>query len=1450
VTHPLAGFHPHVRAWFEAAFVAPTDVQRKSWPLIGAGHHALITAPTGSGKTLTAFLWALDALVSGRYSPGATRVLYVSPLKALNNDVQRNLVQPLEALRARFTAANDPLPPIRVQVRSGDTSSSERQRMLRTPPEILITTPESLFLLLTTARGRQALASIETVILDEIHAVADNRRGTVLMTCLERLVQIAGNVQRIALSATVNPLDEIAAFVAGRNERGEPRPIDIVVGSDPKKIEFSVHFPEHVRAAQDSGQKIWSALTESFRGIIAANKSTLFFTNSRRLAERITLTINDAEGEPLAYAHHGSLSREIRTEVEARLKSGAMRAIVATNSLEMGIDIGSIDEVVMIQSPPSITAALQRIGRAGHRVGDTSKGTLFPTHAHDFLEAAALAECIEARALEPLVTLDNALDVLAQIIVSMTASETWHLDTLYDVLRRSYPYRSLPREQFDLVVEMLAGRYAGSRVRDLKARVVFDRIDQTLRAAKGAVYALYNSGGTIPDRGYYHLRHNDTGALVGDLDEEFVWEAQVGQIFSLGSQSWQIKHITHNDVLAVPAAKTASGAPPFWLAESYNRSFFYSRRIGEFLERAEQRFERDETAAFSTDLTQRHGFDAAAAEELVAYLDRQRAHTGAPLPHRRHVLVEYVRSGPDGYRGPDDEHQIVLHTGWGGRVNRPYSLALAVAWERAYGEIPELHVDNNTVVIQTKSVTDPARVIDLVRAEEVDELLRGALEHSGFFGARFRECAGRALLVTRQRFNQRMPLWMSRQHAKKLLTTVKQYTDFPVLLETYRTCLVDEFDMPALRTVLAELADHEIAVTEVATGTPSPFASNVAWGQITRYMYADDSPESANSSALSDDLIRSAVFDADMRPRLNETVVTSFVAKRQRTAAGYAPADAVDLGEWLKERVLIPEPEWNELAARVGSSGDVPVHWLARAERRWAVHAELARVVTERLLQESAAELADVADPREPTQLVAEFLMFYGPLERAVIGERLPLRAADLDLVLAELVDEGVLVAGHLLVANDTIHYCDADNLEILLRMQRAARRNPLAPRSLSEMPDFLAQWQRFGSAATAAALGDTLDRLRGFAADVEVWLNDLVEARHTNVDPRLLDEVLGVDDFVWLGRGHEVITVMPAEDLALLDATAVVQPLLAEAFKDRNARYGFFQLADAAGQPLATFSDALWESVWTGGASADSFAALRAGNTRHYRLDSLPPAPQPAARHRSGVRRRTQGANPGWPGNWFLLPARADSDADPLSALETAKDRARVLLDRYGVVCRELANREGGVFRWTALFRALRIMELSGEIVAGLFFNSLSGPQFAVPAAVRQLERGGTTRSFWVNATDPIAPSGLGVDWPTLSLPQRRAGNYLAFHRGALVLVVENYGRRLGFANDLDDNAFASATTLLTHLLAKRRKVTIDTINGAHAPDSPLIMRLADVFDVAHDHRGVDLLFPATRIG
>ena len=740
----LALFHPAIQAWFRERFAAPTDVQARTWPRIAQGAHVLATAPTGSGKTLAAFLWSLDRFASGEYRPGRTRVLYVSPLKALNNDIHHNLLGPLGQLRE-----TQGFPEIRVRTRSGDSSQSDRQRMLRHPPEILITTPESLALLLTTARGRQSLATVQTLILDEVHAVVANRRGVQLMTSVERLAWLAGEFQRIALSATVKPLPGVAAYIGGFRPTGAARPVEVVSGHEDKAIRLRVRFPEDARNAAANGKKIWDPLADSFRRVIEHNRSILFFTNSRRLAEKIALKINEDQPATLAYAHHGALARDIRTEVERRLRSGELRAIVATSSLELGIDIGELDEVVLVQSPPSVAAALQRIGRAGHRVGQVSKARLYPTHAQDFLEAAVLADAVAERDIEPLTPLTNSLDVLCQTIVSMCATETWGVDELFSVIRASSPYHGLPREQFDLVLDMLAGRYAGTRVRELKPRIAYDRIDGTVRANKSALFALYNSGGTIPDRGYYQLRHTDSNALIGELDEEFVWEATIGQTFNLGTQNWQILRITHNEVLVRPG-RPGSTSLPFWRAESFNRSFHFSSRIGEYLERAERAFARGTEDELQAALTTAAGFEPLAAAELIGYLRRQREFTNTPLPHRHHLLLELIRAGPGGYRGPDAPRQLLIHTFWGGTVNRPWGLALEAAWRDRFDSVPDVHADNNAVVVQLQQGLHPEDLLDMVTPDNLNALLRQSLEGSGYFGARFRECAGRALLLTRQ----------------------------------------------------------------------------------------------------------------------------------------------------------------------------------------------------------------------------------------------------------------------------------------------------------------------------------------------------------------------------------------------------------------------------------------------------------------------------------------------------------------------------------------------------------------------------------------------------------------------------------------------------------------------------------------------------------------------------
>ena len=1412
MTSALDRFHPEIRDWFVDRFRTPTDVQEQSWPRIAAGEHLLITAPTGSGKTLTAFLWAIDAFATGQSEPEATRVLYISPLKALNNDIRANLVDPIREIRERFAEAGAEFPNIRVQTRSGDTDPGDRQRMLRRPPELLITTPESLTLLLTTVRGRQALSTVETVITDEIHSVVENRRGVQLTTGLERLVEVAGEFQRVALSATVRPLEAVADYVGGRDAAGVRRPVGIVESKAPKAIDFRVRFPEAARVAADNGEKIWEPLSDSFKDVIDANRSTLFFTNSRRMAEKITLKLNDDTVSPLAYAHHGSLSREIRTEVETRLKDGELKAIVATNSLEMGIDIGDLDEVVLIQSPPSIASALQRVGRAGHRVGDTSRGTLFPTFAQDFLEAAVIARAVRDRDIEPLRPLANPLDVLAQTLVSCAANEEWETDKLYDVLTRAAPYAQLPREQFDLVIEMLAGRYAGTRVRDLKPRLAYDRVRDTVKARQGAAFALYTSGGTIPDRGYYTLRHAENGASIGELDEEFVWESSVGQTFTLGTQNWLIQRITHNDVLVKPARPKAT-APPFWRAEGFNRSAYFSQRIAQFLREANDMLARRDEASLETALSEL-GFEGIAAEELIGFLERQREATGTDLPHADHLLLEHVMSGPGGYTGPDRERQIILHTIWGGRVNRPIALALEAAWQERFPYRAEVFADNDAIVVQVKDEVDPAVLLSLVTPANFEPLLRRSLEGSGFFGARFRECAGRSLLLTKRRFNQRMPLWMTRQQAKKLMTATKGFADFPVMLETWRTCLKDEFDLVAAYEALERLAAGEQNWSMATVPVPSPFAAGIAFGQVSRYMYADDAPEGDGRSALSDDLIRQAVFDQALRPAIRPEVIRDFESRAQRTRLGYVPDDEDELVEWVKERVAIVESEWFEGIEIPSGVRRVDVYG-----RSFIVHPEI-----------------DLGE--DPVRQAGEMLQFYGPRTPVELRALLPFE--DVEAILRELTDGEVLVHGALVDGSEAEYLCDADNLETLIRFQRAASRPGIEPHPIADLAPFLAEWQGFAGDKDEERLLDLSDRLRGYAAPVDFWLDEAFASRLPGATPSSLDAAATNSGLAWRGAGTEVVRIGFNGDFELLDAQpASAQERAVAAFKDPHARYTFLQLFDESGLDAEAFNAEFWDAVWAGRIAADGFAVLDAARSRDYALHGM--RARPGSTSREPVRRsrsRARGVSMGWPGTWYRCESPAPV-ADGIEKLEQSKERCRLLLDRYGILTREHANREGGPFRWSAVFPALRLMELSGEVVAGLFFEEMSGPQFALPEAARRLERlRRSAGTFWISAHDPVAPCGLGLALP--DLPHRRAGNHLGYFEGALILVSENFARRLTIRLDPDHPGLDSLLPNLAILCRRRKRLTPESINGEPARVSPYLTALSRHLAVVKDHKGV----------
>lgn len=1414
-----AHFHSSVQHWFEDNFDGPTAVQAAAWPVIARGEHALVTAPTGSGKTLTAFSWSLSQFAAGHYPTGRTKVLYISPLKALNNDIQKNLLVPLNALHQDYQC-----PAVRVAIRSGDTTQSDRQRMLRNPPDILITTPESLSLLLTTAKGRAALSQVETLILDEIHSVVDNRRGVLLMANVERLAAIAGEFQRIALSATVAPLSQVADYVAGKDASGQLRPITIVNPASEKQIEFRVRFPPAAKHAAEEGKKIWDPLSDDFRDIIDGNTSTLFFTNSRRLAEKITLKINTDEIAPLAYAHHGSLARDIRTEVERRLKAGELKAIVATNSLEMGIDVGHLDEVVMVQSPPSIAATLQRIGRSGHGVGETSVGTLYPTHAQDFLAAAVLAEAVRARELEPLKPMRGPLDVLAQIIISICATDPWPVDEVFRLVTRASPYHQLVREHFDLVVDMLSGRYSGSRIRELKPRLTHDRIHGTIQATRGAVLAMYNSGGTIPDRGYFKMRHADTGGVLGELDEEFVWEATLGDTFTLGTQHWQIQRITHNDVIVRPARAGAS-APPFWRSEFFNRSFHFADRIGQYLAVKDEQLARNAQAEIIDELTQRDGFAETAASELVDFLQAQREHTNAPLPHRHHLLLELVRAGPAGYQGPDDPRQLVLHTYWGGQLNQPYALALRAAWQRRYQQKLDIHADNNAIVLQCRGEIDPHQLLSLVSAAELLPLLRASLEQSGFFGARFRECAGRSLLLTKQRFNQRLPLWMSRMQAKKLMAQVKKLPDFPVMLETWRTCLDDEFDLPNLIAVLTELEQGVISWSYVTTSTPSPFAQDLTFNQISRYMYADDQPEDDELSVLGTDTIAEATHNQALRPTIEPEIVAEFTRKRQRLLPGYQPEDEDDWHEWLKERILIPAAELADVTVEARYA-----RWVQDGQRRWLTHAELLTGLHQSgLLKGPApADAPPVDEARDALKLSREILSFYGPMTTPQIEQLLPVAMTGL------LAVDETFIHGPLLRDDSELYWCDADNFEILLRMQRAQRRLEFEPLDCTALPPFWAMLHRLHREASGSNAIYALESLRGYSAPVKSWLVDFLRARLVGVRLDTIEDTFQQQGMHWLGSQKEQITLAYPEDIELLKQTA--EPRIRPWFNDPGASYRFAQVMEASGlNDAAALNDTWWQAVWQGELASDSLLPLQQAAERKFAITALA--------QQTTSRRRLSRSPRGWPGHWYLHPEAAP--LDPLTELENHKERVRLLLDRYGFVCRELVNREAfntpsGPWRWRDAFRALRIMELSGEVISGQYFKELATPQFIAPHALSQLmTQKSEQQNFWISALDPVAPCGLGLPWP--DLVQRRAGNYLSFVDGALALTVSNGGRALQYHIDWNDSRMDEANSVLSHLVETTgRRVVIQTINAAPAQQSPYLDGLKRLFTLVGDHKDI----------
>ncbi|MDQ6915153.1 MAG: DEAD/DEAH box helicase, partial [Actinomycetota bacterium] len=1112
---PLTRFTPRVRDWFEAAFEAPTLAQELAWPAIASGEHVLISAPTGSGKTLAAFLWGLDRLaanprVGGTDRERRTRLLYVSPLKALSYDIERNLRAPLRGLGTDVS----------VGIRTGDTPQRERAAMRRRPPDVLITTPESLYLILTS-QAREMLEGVEWVIVDEIHAVAQSKRGAHLALTLERLVEVASrDPQRIGLSATQRPLEEVGRFLVGPH-----RKCTLVDAGTRKELDLEIRVPVESMVEPDSGppaaeldplgggeatrRSIWPAIYPEVLELVRAHRSTIVFVNNRRGAERLAIRLNELAEEEIARAHHGSLAREERLVVEEMLKSGELPCLVATSSLELGIDMGAVDLVLQIESPKSVARGLQRIGRAGHSVGDVSKGRIFPKFRADLLECAVVVRRMRAGEIEATVVPRNPLDVLAQQIVAIAASaepEPVGVEELHALVTRTHSFSDLPKTQLENVLDMLDGRYPSSEFAELRPRIVWDRVAGTIRARRGARQLAVSNAGTIPDRGLYAVTLPD-GRRVGELDEEMVYEARPGQTFLLGATTWRIEEIGRDRVIVTPAPGVP-GAVPFWRGDGVGRPRELGEAIGAFARWAVD--QPAEALAMECDLDER------AARNLLELLEEQQAATRV-LPSDRTVVIERFRDEIGDWR-------LCILSPYGGRVHAAWGLALSARIRDELGlESDAIWSDDGIVVHLPDADEPPGADLVLVEPDQLEDLVVGELAGSALFGARFRENAARALLIPRAYPGRRTPLWQQRLKAQSLLEVARRYGDFPVILETYRECLRDVLDLPGLQELLTKLHRRELSLVEVETPTASPFASSLLFDYVATYMYEGDTPNAERRAAalsLDRDLLRELLGQEELRDLIDPDALAQVEDDLQHRSERTRAANRDALHDVLRHvgdlapdeaaaRVLAGVDAGALLATLEGERRALPVR--LRGKRRWiaaqdaALYRDALGVVPPGGLPDSFLE--EVPDALE--RLLRRYAATHGPFTTREIGDRY---AVAFTPALRTLEAAGELVRGELRPGGSEREWCDPQVLRRLRRASLAVLRKEIEPAEQNALARFLPAWQgvdRYpASGAGVDRLREALVPLQGLSLPAEIWERDVLPRRVGAYSPVWMDQL------------------------------------------------------------------------------------------------------------------------------------------------------------------------------------------------------------------------------------------------------------------------------------------------------------------------------------------------------
>jgi ATP-dependent Lhr-like helicase len=1462
---PLSPFTAETRRWFNASFEGATAAQAEGWKAISSGEHALICAPTGSGKTLAAFLWGIDSLARRKERDPGVKLIYVSPLKALSYDIERNLKAPLRGIGADLEVA----------LRTGDTPQSERARMRRKPPDILITTPESLYLMISSG-AREIFHSVETVIVDEIHAVAATKRGAHLALTLERLEHLVrhgfdgdGNVtegppserrvQRIGLSATQRPLERIGRYLVGPK-----RECTIVDSGQRKKLDLEIVVPledmsnpGQIDPAGGGGdpsetvqvRSIWPAVYPELLTLVKAHTSTIIFVNNRRAAERLAQRLNEldengepgedphptatetaapsepgrksparggksdpeAEGRhdlpqlgreftgtggkadperggegweelPLARAHHGSLSHEERVQVEEQLKSGQIPCLVATSSLELGIDMGAVDLVIQVESPKSVSRGLQRIGRAGHGLGETSKGRIFPKFRGDLLESAVVVQRMRDGEIEETTIPANPLDVLAQHLVSMAALDRWGTGAALELVQATASFADISREQFENVLDMLDGRYPSDRFAELRPRLVWDRTEATIEGRKGARSLVVTNAGTIPDRGLYGV-HLPDGRRVGELDEEMVYEARAGQVFLLGASSWRIQEITRDRVIVIPAPGVP-GAIPFWRGDGIGRPAELGEAIGAF--------SREAVEADPATLEKSHHLDPLAARNLVAYLREQQEATRV-VPSDTTIVIERFRDEIGDWR-------LCVLSPYGGRVHSAWGMAIARKLRDEEGlEVDAIYSDDGIAIHLPDADEPPSSDLVLIEPDELEELVVRELGTSALFGARFRENAARSLLIPRAYPGKRTPLWQQRLKSQNLLEVAQDFPRFPVILETYRECLQDVFDLPALDRLLRGIHSRELSVVEVETATASPFASSLLFDYVATYMYEGDTPNAerrATALSLDRELLRELLGQDELRELIEPDALIEVENSLQHLTE-YGRAEDRDALQQILRRIGDLTLEQIEARTADGYSGKSMIENLVKERRAAAVRvngearyiaAEDAGMYRDALGVSPpgglpASCLEEKPDPM--LNLLSRYARTHGPFPTAQLRERYGI---DPTPVLKQLEADGTVVRGEILPGGTEREWCEADVLRRVRRASLAHLRQEVEPADARTYARFLTSWHGIDryrrSGAGVDRLREILGPLQGVALTPAVWERDVLPRRLGSFSPSWLDELCTSGELVWIGAGaigrtdgrvalyfrEDVRLAGPPPSNAKLESP---HGAVHDRIRERLAEGPTFWIdlvAELEDKPEELHS-AIWDLAFNGEITNDSFAPLRAPRLRAV--------PKSASRNRRFSQRR-RSAGPTVQGRWSLtepLFRNAPAVGPRLRA------QAELMLERHGILTREMALAEGVPGGFSTLYPELSNLEVLGAARRGYFIEGLGGAQFALSGAVERLrsQPDDDQEVVILATTDPANPYGSTLPWPKgdrRRRPSRTPGSYLLTRAGAPMLYLEKGGK------------------------------------------------------------------------